>query len=245
MRFGISATSWIFPKNLRTRLRPVNVCAISSLALSNRRARDDSPEGRHPSRPSGQPSRPLSYAIRPPAEPPCPRRYPAEIWAIPGVLTPESVALTSHLLEFHLGPGLLQLSLDLLRLVLAHAFLDGLGRAFDQILGLLEAQTGERAHLLDDLDLLLADGGEHGGELGLLFGRSRGGSATGSSRDGHRGRGGDAPFLLQHFRQVGGLEHREFGEVVDESLQISHWTSLCVRTGRVCDGPHAASLLAA
>src|SRR5882672_4439333 len=27
MRFGISATSWIFPKNLRTRLRPVNVCA--------------------------------------------------------------------------------------------------------------------------------------------------------------------------------------------------------------------------
>src|ERR1700674_5778714 len=30
MRFGISATSWILPKNLRTRLRPVNVCAISS-----------------------------------------------------------------------------------------------------------------------------------------------------------------------------------------------------------------------
>src|SRR5260370_9892154 len=28
MRFGISATSSIFPKNLRTRLRPVNVCAI-------------------------------------------------------------------------------------------------------------------------------------------------------------------------------------------------------------------------
>src|SRR5688572_20810305 len=33
MRFGISATSWIFPKNLRTRLRPVNVCAIWSLAV--------------------------------------------------------------------------------------------------------------------------------------------------------------------------------------------------------------------
>jgi hypothetical protein len=28
MRFGISATSLIFPKNLRTRLRPVNVSAI-------------------------------------------------------------------------------------------------------------------------------------------------------------------------------------------------------------------------
>src|ERR1700759_2840519 len=28
MRFGISATSWIFPKNFLTRLRPVTVCAI-------------------------------------------------------------------------------------------------------------------------------------------------------------------------------------------------------------------------
>jgi hypothetical protein len=30
MRFGISATSWIFPKNFRTRFRPINVCAIMS-----------------------------------------------------------------------------------------------------------------------------------------------------------------------------------------------------------------------
>src|SRR5712692_4198039 len=33
MRFGISATSSILPKNLRTRLRPVNVCAIVGLVL--------------------------------------------------------------------------------------------------------------------------------------------------------------------------------------------------------------------
>src|SRR5262245_32900972 len=79
-----------------------------------------------------------------------------------GLLTPESAALTSHLLEFHLGSGLFQLGLDLLRLVLADTFLDGLGRALHQVLGLLEAQTGERAHLLDHLDLLLADRGEHG-----------------------------------------------------------------------------------
>src|SRR5499427_3352238 len=107
MRFGISATSWIFPKNLRTRLRPVNVCAISSLALSNRRARDDSPEGRHPSRPSGQPSRPLlcdSAASRTAMSPPPSGR---DMGDSGGLLTPESVALTSHLLEFHLGPGLL------------------------------------------------------------------------------------------------------------------------------------------
>src|SRR5690242_8970017 len=33
MRFGISATSLIEPKNFRTRLRPVNVCAIVSLSI--------------------------------------------------------------------------------------------------------------------------------------------------------------------------------------------------------------------
>src|SRR5580692_8052882 len=33
MRFGISATSSIFPKNLRTRLRPVKVCAIVASLL--------------------------------------------------------------------------------------------------------------------------------------------------------------------------------------------------------------------
>src|SRR5216683_4782946 len=222
MRFGISATSWIFPKNLRTRLRPVNVCAISSLALSNRRARDDSPESRHPSRPSGQPSRPLVGAARPTAESPSPYRRPADIGRFRGLLTPESVALTSHLLEFDLGPGLFQLGLDLLRFVLAHAFLDRLGRTLDQILGLLEAQAGERAHLLDHLDLLVADGGKHGGELGLLF-DWRGGGPAGSGGDGDRGRGRYAPLLLQQFRKV-----------VDDSLQISHWTSLCVRTSRVC-----------
>src|SRR5215469_3810438 len=89
MRFGISATSSIFPKNFLTRFRPVNVCAIMSSRLiepsSSRRGRpprfepsprpdtpdalrhprtvprqrgdqDDSPEGRNPSRPSGQAS---------------------------------------------------------------------------------------------------------------------------------------------------------------------------------------------
>jgi hypothetical protein len=32
MRFGISATSLIVPKNFLTRLRPVNVCAIVSFS---------------------------------------------------------------------------------------------------------------------------------------------------------------------------------------------------------------------
>src|SRR5262245_45997034 len=182
MRFGISATSWIFPKNLRTRLRPVNVCAISSLALSNRRGRNDSPEGRHPSRPSGQPSKPLILRDSAAAEPPCRHRHRAEIWTVPGFAHPQPSATNSQLFEFHLRPGLLQLSLDLLGLVLVHAFLDRLGCAFDQVLGLLEAEPGERADFLDHLDLLLAYRREHDGELGLLLDRS-GGSAARSGGD--------------------------------------------------------------
>src|SRR4051794_30084748 len=55
MRFGISATSWIFPKNFLTRLRPVNVCAIVLSLLSfGWEHRDDSPKSRYPSRLSGQ-----------------------------------------------------------------------------------------------------------------------------------------------------------------------------------------------
>ena len=53
------------------------------------------------------------------------------------------------------------------------------GRAFDQVLGFLEAQVRtDRADFLDHVDLLLAGAGEDDGELGLLlggFGRRRGG----------------------------------------------------------------------
>ncbi len=47
-----------------------------------------------------------------------------------------------RLLELDLGADLLELRLDLVGLFLVHAFLDGLGRAFDQVLGFLEAETG-------------------------------------------------------------------------------------------------------
>src|SRR5215472_9504469 len=102
MRFGMSATSSIFPKNFLTRFRPINVCAIISsrsiepsdpkhrqsrtsnhrlnpaasntaavfaCAISRQRGdQDDSPEGRNPSRPSGQASfavcsRPMYFRI--------------------------------------------------------------------------------------------------------------------------------------------------------------------------------------
>src|SRR5690349_14927270 len=78
--------------------------------------------------------------------------------------------------------SVLDLLLDLLGLVLVDAFLDRLGSAFNQRLRLAEAQAGDRADFLDHVDLLAAVAGEDHVELGLLFGRSRSGSAAAGSR---------------------------------------------------------------
>src|SRR5215475_9559687 len=54
MRFGISATSSIFPKNLRTRLRPVNVCAIVASLTSPYARMDDGTFRRASTAPPGR-----------------------------------------------------------------------------------------------------------------------------------------------------------------------------------------------
>src|SRR5690242_964920 len=107
----------------------------------------------------------------------------------------------ASLLELDRGTRLLELLLDLLGLALADAFLDRLRRALDQVLGLLEAEAGDRADLLDDVDLLVAGGGQDDVELGLLGGRSGGGGAR-RGGDGDRRGGRDAPLLLEHLRKL-------------------------------------------
>src|SRR6185312_10558443 len=84
-----------------------------------------------------------------------------------------------HSLQLDLGTSRFEILLHLLGVFLAGTFLDGLRRAFDQILGLLEAQTGDRTHGLDHFDLLLADRCQYDIEFGLLFG---GGGATTGGR---------------------------------------------------------------
>jgi hypothetical protein len=74
------------------------------------------------------------------------------------------------LLDLHLRALLFEGGLDLLGLVAIHAFLDGLRRRVDEVLGLLEAQAGELTDNLDDGDLVRADLDQDGRELGLLLG---------------------------------------------------------------------------
>src|SRR4029077_1026552 len=92
-----------------------------------------------------------------------------------------------------------------------------------------ETQPGKGANFLDDLDLLVANGGKNDRELGLFLGRGcRGGGGTGSDRN--RGGGRDAPLLFEQLGEFRGLENCKTGKVVDDFLQISHELCPSVRT---------------
>src|SRR5439155_3100123 len=109
-----------------------------------------------------------------------------------------SALLSRTLLELDARAGFLELRLDRVGLLLVHALLDRRRGAVDEVLGLLEAEAGDRAHDLDHLDLLLTCSGEDDVEGGLLLHRSAV-AACGSATRGRHGDGRssrDAPLVL-------------------------------------------------
>src|SRR5277367_3221965 len=68
---------------------------------------------------------------------------------------------TEKLLNFNSGASVDELLLDRLSFFLADAFLDGLGSAVDQVLGFFQAEAGDFANGLDDIDLVGACAGEN------------------------------------------------------------------------------------
>ena len=133
-----------------------------------------------------------------------------------------------ELLDLDSGALLFQHLPDLLRLFLAHSLLHRLRSPFDQVLGLLEPKPRDRADLLDDVDLLFAELGQHDGELGLLLDR-RGGRGRSARRGGNRDRcgGRDAPLLFQELRELRGLQNRQAGELVSQLRQVCHVCVSC------------------
>ena len=73
------------------------------------------------------------------------------------------------LLNLNSCAGLDELSLDLLSVLLGDAFLNVLGATLDQVLSLLQAQTGDLADDLDNAQLLVTETGQNDVELGLLL----------------------------------------------------------------------------
>src|SRR6266852_873167 len=123
----------------------------------------------------------------------------------------------NSLLDLDSRTRLFKLLLELRRLVLVDTFLDALGRALDQVLGLLEAETGDRAHFLDDVDLFLTCRGQDDVELGLLGRRGRR-----CCTDRHGSRRRDAPLLLKLLRQLGRLDDGQRRKIIYQSVKISH-----------------------
>src|ERR1051326_2896843 len=131
-------------------------------------------------------------------------------------------AKTCALLDLDFGAGLLELGLDRVGLVLGDALLDRLRRRVDEVLGLLEAETGDRADDLDHLDLLLAGAGEDDVERRLLLGLGRS-SATGGGH-GDRSGGGDAPLLLDLLLQLDELEDGHLAQALENGVYTSHYS---------------------
>src|SRR5690606_6900413 len=95
---------------------------------------------------------------------------------------------------------------------------DRLRGTLDELLGLLQAEGGPGAHLLDDVDLLVTRGIEDDGELVLLGCGLATTGATGSRGcgNGDRSGSGDAEGLLELLHELGELDEGHLLESVKE-----------------------------
>src|SRR5690606_16679013 len=156
---------------------------------------------------------------------------------------------TRRLLELDGGAGALEGLLRLLGLFLGHALEHRLRRRLDEVLGLLEPEAGQAAHLLDDADLLVAGVGEHDvvGAL-LLLGATRvaatatGGGGRGDRRDGSRR--GHAEALLELLQELGELQDRHVGDRVEDLFlgrHVCHSSSVAASAAGSSAAPASAA----
>ena len=121
------------------------------------------------------------------------------------------------LLDLALGADLFQLSLDSLGVLLGDALLQSLGSSLDSSLGLSQAQTGQLANDLDDLDLLGADLRQDDVELVLLLNGSSSSSASGGSS---HSSGGNAELFLQSVDQLGQLQNSQTLDLFEQGSDL-------------------------
>ena len=115
--------------------------------------------------------------------------------------------------------GGLELLLHFLGLGLRDLLLHHLRGGIDEVLRLLESESGRLTHRLDDVDLLIADRHELDIELGLLrdFLRCR---TTRDRADHDRSRRRHAELLLEHLHELGQVEHAHLFDLRDEFLEL-------------------------
>src|SRR6478672_9447326 len=145
---------------------------------------------------------------------------------VPGTAARYQVpASVEALLQFYRGARFFQLRLDLVGFLLRGALLDRLRGRVDEVLRLLEAETGDGADDLDHLDLLAACLGEDDVEGRLLLGRGAVAACRGAGRcDRDRSGGRDAPLLLDLVLELDQLKDGHLPQLV-EDLVDRHYSS--------------------
>src|SRR5262249_27888848 len=124
-------------------------------------------------------------------------------------------------LQLDFGAAVFELLLEGLGLVLGDVLLDGLGGAFDQILGLLEAQAGDLADHLDDVDLLRGvEARQDDRELGLLGRLLRGRAARTAHGAGHDHTAAGGLDLVNLFEVIAQLDGARDGQRRDLVAQV-------------------------
>ena len=131
----------------------------------------------------------------------------------------------SCLLELDGTAGCFDLALDFFGFRLVDAFLERLGRAFDESLGFREAQAGDGADFLDDLDLLATVAGQDDVEFVLFFGC--GGVTTAGGASNSNGSGGAyAPLFLKCLGKLSGFQDGQLRQFFNKLGDIGHDVSL-------------------
>src|SRR5262245_22286648 len=128
MRLGISATSAMWPKYLRRRLRPVNESVIERFPAFLKDKKTRLPRWTLVRRGNGDMHQ-------------CASAFDSR---------------HASLFQLDFRTSVFELLLDLLGFVLVHIGLDLFRSAFDEVFGFLEAESGDRADFLDHVDLFVA-----------------------------------------------------------------------------------------
>ena len=126
-----------------------------------------------------------------------------------------------NLLEFNLGAGFLEGSLEGLSLSLGDFLLNGNGSLVNQFLGLFQTKTGALLNGLDDLELSLTSAGEDHIEFGLLSGTgSFGGTSSRSGNCNGCSSGLNTIFFLQDLSEFLDIFHRKVNQLFCANFNI-------------------------
>src|SRR4051794_4373459 len=119
--------------------------------------------------------------------------------------------------ELDSGAGFFELALGFFGVSLGDVFLNGLGGAVNQSLGLGQAETCKLANGLDDVNLGGTGARQNDRKGGLLFG-GRGVVTTsgGAGSNSHRSSGGNAIVLLEDLDELRQLENAQFVDLLNQ-----------------------------